>query len=218
MDIDQLRRRHKAELVERALNIFRPEDTDQAAKSYWLERLLEGHDVRHMLEQIKHGHTHDHEKIRFDNIEKCISSGSVEIIDQDLEFHADGRRKLLINVENRSTSIWKTSPEKPLFAAYHWYDDEGNVHDLDGKRTLLPRPILPGETLAMEMDVVVPTSPGDYQLMATMVMEDQFWMEEKELSVHQMPLTVLEYDGDGLTRHARALYQQLKRSTMEVAH
>lgn len=218
MDIDQLRRRHKAELVEKALKIFCPEEVGQEVKIYWLKRLLEGHDVRQMLEHLKHGHSRSLEQSRSGGVEMCVSTGGVEVIDQDLEFHADGRRKLWVRIENGSTSAWETTPEQPLYAAYHWYDETGDVHDFDGKRTPLPKPIHPGDTLPMEIDIVNPSAPGDYRLMVTMVMEGQFWMEEKELDIHHIPITVLEYDGDGLTRQARDLYHQLKRSVMEAAH
>lgn len=218
IDIDALRRKHKAELVERALSIYQPEGDPQQVRSFWLERLLQGQGVRQMLDHLKAGEPLPAEAPAGRAQDICVSTGRIEVIDQDLEFHADGRRKLWVRIENGSTEVWETAPEQPLFAAYHWYDEAGNVHEFDGRRTALAKPVAPGEALAMEVDIVNPSQSGDYQLMVTMVMEGQFWMEEKSLQTQRTPLAVLEYDGDGLTRHARDLYHQLKRSVMEATH
>ncbi|WP_027967612.1 hypothetical protein [Halomonas halocynthiae] len=218
IDIDALRRKHKTELVERALSVYQTMGDTQQVKSFWLERLLEGQDVRQMLDYLKAGESLPTEAFVGSTQNTCVSAGRIEIIDKDLEFHADGRRNLWVRIENGSADVWETTPEQPLFMAYHWYDEVGNVYDYDGRRTALVKPVSPGEALAMEVGIVNPAEPGNYQLMVTLVMEGQFWMEEKSLKTQRTPLAVLEYDGDGLTRHARDLYHQLKRSVMEVTH
>lgn len=217
MNFESLRLKHKEFIVERAFNIYKPSCESGKGKEWWVEFLLSGNDIHEMIRSLKeNSETPVSKNIKEIERPSASSVGRVKIIDDDMEFHAEGRRKLWVHMVNHSASAWQTTPEEPLFAAYHWYDEAGNVHEFDGRRTALAKPVPPGKTLAMEVDIVNPSEPGDYQLMVTMVMEGQFWMEERSLQTQRTPLAVLEYDGDGLTRHARDLYHQLKRSVMEA--
>lgn len=216
IELDTLRRKHKTELVEMAFRVFQPSDMGHEVKSHWIERLIEGYDFSKMLDSLKHDRPLPLDESTTQGAESPFSFGTLTVIDEDMEFHADGRRKLWVSLENHSISTWETTPETSLFAVYHWYDEHGTPYEFDGKRTPLPKPLPPGGALSFEIDVISPSVPGQYRLMATMVLEGQYWLEDKGLNVSQIPLEVLEYDGDGLTRHARDLYDQLKRSAMEA--
>lgn len=221
MNFSALRRRHKKVLVDHAFKVFLPkEQVSYDDKEFWIERLLNGHDFNLFIAELKKG-VPDAQSIlisRDQAGESKVGVGQISIVDTDLEFHAGGRRTVRVRVDNSSGGYWETSAEMPLFASYHWYDQNGNVYDFDGKRTALPKAIASGDQLAFELHVVNPAEPGNYQLMVTLVLEGQLWMEDNSLSVERVPVEVLEYDGDGLTRQARDFYQRLKRTAAEVKY
>lgn len=218
VDIEKLRRKHKTELVERALSVYQPEGDTQQVKSFWLERLLEGQDVRQMLEHLKAGEPLPAEAPVGSTQDTCVSIGKIEIIDDNLELHAGLKRKMWVKLENFSDTDFQTTPEEPVFIAYHWYQENGEVYEFDGVRTPIPQPVGPGEKVEAQINLTPPAEPGNYELMATIVHEGRCWMEEVGLGVSRVSLEVQDYDGRGLTRHALSVFKQLHAAEMEVVH
>lgn len=218
IDTDALRKKHKAELVERALNIFGPGNDSHQVKTYWQEKLLAGHDINQMLDCLKQGHTTLVEDASHDvgMQEDEAALGWLNVIDDNLTLHAGLKRKLLISLKNNTDTPFETTPEKPVFVAYHWYHVNGDVYEFDGVRTALENPIDPGHTAELRINLTPPAEPDDYQLMVTMVHEGRCWMEETGLDVQQLNCTVQDYDGRGLSRHALSIFKQLQAAEQEV--
>jgi hypothetical protein len=219
MNINALKYRNKKILVELALNIYKPSLNTSKIRDAWIRFLTDGNEFGEMIQSLKNGKILQ-SSAQIENKSELIhiSSGSVHLIDDDLELYASGLRKIWIKITNNSPFVWETTDEQPLFIAYHWYNQDEGIHEFDSKRTPLSQAILSGESLDCEMQVLTPKTPGHYLLEPTMVLEGSFWMEEKELSVNWVPIEVKEYNGDGLTRHASVIYQALKRTTMREAH
>ena len=81
-----------------------------------------------------------------------------------------------VTLRNRGWRPWRSDdPRTPVFASYHWLDASGGMALEDGARTPLPRPLLPGESLAMSCHVIAPTVPGTYTLAVDLVEEGVTW-------------------------------------------
>ncbi|MBE0405180.1 hypothetical protein [Halomonas citrativorans] len=217
MDFASLRRRNKQVLVEHAFNIFLPEiQKKKIKKDYWVERLLDGYDVSHFIQDLKQGRT-ETSGTAVSSLE--ISSdtiGSIQVVDQNLDLHAGLKRKIQVRICNYQADTFQTTPEKPLFVAYHWYRAGGEVYEFDGVRTSLKASVEQGREIEMAINLTPPAEPGDYQLMVTMVYEGRYWMEEVGLSVQRLGMTVQDYDGRGLSRHALSIFKQLQAAELEV--
>ncbi|MBZ9539950.1 hypothetical protein KGQ90_13525 [Modicisalibacter tunisiensis] len=218
MDIDQLRRRHKAELVERALSIYQAGAMESQTKNYWIERLLSGHSVQEFLSRLKSGTYYPDEQETFEEAPASDSIGRLRVLDNDLELHAGLKRKLWVKLENFSGTVLQTTPEEPVFIAYHWYQENGEVYEFDGVRTPIPKPVGSGEEIEAQINLTPPAEPGNYELMVTIVHEGRCWMEDTGLAVSKAALEVQDYDGRGLTRHALSVFKQMHAAEMEVMH
>lgn len=219
MDFETLRRRNKEILVQHAFNVFLSSYRHRdELKEQWVERLLDGHDVENFISNLKCGHTtvvysdDDVDSVPTDAI------GCIKIIDTDLGFHAGLKRKLKVVIYNFKAESFQTTPEKPLFASYHWYCNDGDCYDYDGVRTPIASSVQVGQDLEMEIKITPPNEPGNYNLMVTMVYEGRYWMEDAGLDVQKIPVVVQDYDGRGLTRHALSVFKQLHAAEMEVMH
>lgn len=218
-NIDTLRRQHKQLLVERALNIFAPTYKDsQKQKDFWVERLLQGHSVEDFISQLQSNQSQEETEDSSREAPNSETIGKLRIIDENLNLHAGLKRKLLIRLKNYTEKPFETTPEEPVFVAYHWYRANGDIYELDGVRTPLPSPLNPNQKLEMQMNLTPPAEPGEYQLMATMVHEGRCWMEDIGLDVQRFNMTVQDYDGRGLSRHAFSIFKQLHAAEQEVLH
>ena len=217
MDFSSLRKRNKKVLVEYAINIFLPEIEDkEATKAYWTDRLLEGYDFNQFIQELKYKRVDDLvSETNFLEI-STDSIGSIQIVDSNLELHAGLKRRLKVRIVNNQADTFQTTPEEPLFVAYHWYTANGDVYEFNGVRTSIETPIAPGQTLEMAIQLTPPAEPGDYQLMATMVYEGRYWMEEIGLNVQKLAMSVQDYDGRGLSRQALSIFKQLQTAELEV--
>lgn len=214
MNIDELKLRNKNILVERAISLYKIKSTKKEI-SEWVKFLTDGNEFEEMIHCLK---TNKQLKKSKKDIEPIhFSCGCVKLIDNDLECYASGRRNFWIEINNNSSSVWETTDTQPLYIAYHWYNNDESIYEFDSKRSSLSKAIMPGESLNCEMLVITPTTPGHYFLEATMVLEGNYWMEDNQLSIQKVPIKVEEYNGDGLTRHAKGVYQELKRATMREA-
>lgn len=218
MNFAALRRRNKQVLVDHAFNVFLPMEKEaNTIKERWIERLLDGYDVNRFIQELKEG------RAATPNVTNSLdlpegTIGRIQVVDENLELHAGLKRKMRVQISNLQANAFQTTPEEPVFAAYHWFRANGEVYEFDGARTPLPSPVKPGQQLEMSVNLTPPAEPGDYQLMVTMVYEGHCWMEEKGLEVQQVAITVQDYDGRGLTRHALSVFKQLQAAEIEVIH
>jgi hypothetical protein len=83
-----------------------------------------------------------------------------------------------VTIENAGTATWRSSAEGGVRASYHWLDPLGNPIVWDGPRTVLPRPVAPGERIELELGVTAPRPPGRFRLAFDLVEEHRFWFAE----------------------------------------
>lgn len=81
-------------------------------------------------------------------------------------------RTLELTVENSGRIAWEPAGLRPVRLAYHWLDaTTGGVVRYEGRRTLLPRAVAPGETVTVTATVQAPSRPGRYVLAWDMLRE-----------------------------------------------
>ena len=81
-----------------------------------------------------------------------------------------------LTVKNRSWRQWSSHNDaSPVFASYHWLQADGVMAAEDGRRSPLPRTLLPGESLTMTLTVDAPQRPGSYTLAVDLVEEGVTW-------------------------------------------
>lgn len=93
-------------------------------------------------------------------------------------------------VVNDGSATWHSRGDRGLQLSYHWLDPLGNPIVWDGPRTPLPRPVAPGQTLELDLDLRVPRPPGAYRLRFDLVEELHFWLEEIGCDVLDVPVRV----------------------------
>jgi hypothetical protein len=96
-----------------------------------------------------------------------------------------------LRLENAGSAAWRSRGKEGVQLAYHWLDGLGNPIVWDGIRTPLPRPIEPGETVELEVEVLAPRPPGSYRLAFDLVEELRFWFEEVGCTPLDVPVAVL---------------------------
>lgn len=83
---------------------------------------------------------------------------------------------LPITVTNSGRSTWDSHGVVPFRMSYHWLlSNEDSIVSWEGLRTEFPQPILPGESIRMNVSVEAPPEPGDYRLMWDIEQEKRLW-------------------------------------------
>ena len=83
---------------------------------------------------------------------------------------------LPITVRNSGLSTWDSRGIVPFRLSYHWLlSNEDSILSWEGLRSEFPRPIGPGESVTMNVDVEAPPEPGDYRLMWDIEQEKRLW-------------------------------------------
>jgi O-antigen ligase len=92
-----------------------------------------------------------------------------------------------VRVTNTGQMTWTAGGVFHL--AYHWYDTGGRKLE-DGRRTVLPRDIGPGETVALRAEVQAPSAEGRYVLAWDMVQERVAWFSDRGVTPAAVPVQV----------------------------
>ena len=96
-----------------------------------------------------------------------------------------------VTIHNRGLVTWRSAGLRPVALSYHWLDPRTRrVVRYNGRRTLLPQPIAPGEALQINADVQAPDKPGDYILAWDMVVEHSGWFSERGNPMAEIAVTV----------------------------
>jgi len=96
-----------------------------------------------------------------------------------------------VTIQNRGLVTWRSAGLRPVALSYHWLDPRTRrVVRYNGRRTLLPQPIAPGEALQINADVQAPDKPGDYLLAWDMVVEHSGWFSERGNPMAEIAVTV----------------------------
>jgi len=134
------------------------------------------------------------------------AAGRIDFIGSDVILVANENQNIAVKVENQSNMIWETSANCPVFMSYHWYYLNGKEYKYENPRTVLSKPVAPGESQILTVNVQSPDAPGDYLLEITMVMEGYFWFENRGLRVSCVPVNV---HLSKLTPHAKRIHDDL---------
>ena len=104
-----------------------------------------------------------------------------------------------VGFRNRSSSPWpdpKTAKVQPIGAyavrlSYRWWDASGTSLATDYEaRVDLEKPVLPGDSAELTIDVRAPRRPGNYQLQLDLVQEMATWFEPKGAARALVPVKV----------------------------
>lgn len=96
-----------------------------------------------------------------------------------------------LTIANRGWRPWRSDDTRaPIYASYHWLDADGAMAIEDGRRSALPRPLTPGETVAMTCTVIAPGTPGRYTLAFDLVEEGVTWFSRAGAPLLRRAVTI----------------------------
>jgi hypothetical protein len=96
-------------------------------------------------------------------------------------------RATSVRVTNTGQMTWTAGGAFHL--AYHWYDTGGRKLE-DGRRTLLPRDVAPGEAVVLRAELQAPPAEGRYVLAWDMVQERVAWFSDRGVTPATVPVHV----------------------------
>ena len=103
---------------------------------------------------------------------------------------AGARTTARVVLENGGGATWRSRGGAGLQLSYHWLDTHGNAIVWDGARTAFPRPVVPGEEIALDVPIDAPRPPGRYVLRFDLVEEHRFWLSEVGVEPHDVDVEV----------------------------
>jgi SAM-dependent methyltransferase len=107
---------------------------------------------------------------------------AIEIADRIRRFKPGESQLLTIQVTNLSEVTWPAVGSADgwfqVSVGNHW-GCRGQTVTIDDGRTSLPHDVTPGQTIACELKVTAPSTPGKYQLEIDLVQEGFAWFAEK---------------------------------------
>jgi len=112
---------------------------------------------------------------------------------------AGRRARLLVSFENAGTETWPDlrladpsgrGARGAVRLGYRWLDARGLVVSDYQSRSDLPRPLRPGESIALPVEAILPAAPGRYRLQVDLVHELVAWFEVRGAERFELPVTV----------------------------
>lgn len=95
-----------------------------------------------------------------------------------------------LRLENAGTAPWRSRGRGGVQLSYHWLDPLGNPIVWDGSRSAFSSPVLPGDSVELEVVVEAPRPPGEYRLAFDLVEEHRFWFQEVGSWALELPVAV----------------------------
>lgn len=109
------------------------------------------------------------------------------------------RLRIPVTVTNRGDTEWSALGYQigvyRVDLSYRWFNTKGQQLGIEGKRSLLPGPLRPGESVRMMAEVQAPPDPGRYRLVLTPVQEGVAWFDEMGGGTAVSWVTVVEVTG-----------------------
>jgi hypothetical protein len=85
-----------------------------------------------------------------------------------------------VTLRNDGPMVWLANGALPVNLSYHWLsEDKKKALVFEGARTVLPHDVQPGETVAVDANLVAPPKPGAYYLQWDLVQERVAWFSYK---------------------------------------
>jgi SAM-dependent methyltransferase len=100
---------------------------------------------------------------------------------------------VLVRITNRSDVIWRHDipAGRHICVGNHWLRPDGSRVVDDDARAFLPRPVAPGDTLAVPLRVQAPSEPGRYLLEVDLVQEHVCWFAQRGSATATAPVGVV---------------------------
>ncbi len=96
-----------------------------------------------------------------------------------------------VTLINTSQASWTPGQPARVKMAYHWLSSDGEMLDFDGLRTELgDRPVGPGSSVEITMQVAAPEAPGTYWLELDPVFEGIGWFSQHGVATHRVRVVV----------------------------
>jgi hypothetical protein len=102
------------------------------------------------------------------------------------------RLTLSVEIGNPSGETWPAMHQSahPVNLSYHWIPVDRGETIMDGRRTALPSPLGPGESVVLDADVETPRTEGSYILRFSMVQEHVDWFDTRGAEPLDLPVAV----------------------------
>ena len=117
-----------------------------------------------------------------------------------IRLYEGGAGNIELRLRNRGRKEWSSQALNPCLISYHILDEAGEILKFDNPRTVLPRPVEPGEEISLPVRVKAPLQKGKYRLEFDLVREGLAWFKDSASRTLQIPLEVREYPWSGETR------------------
>jgi len=121
-------------------------------------------------------------KFGFNLVErKNIRIYKAKFLDIEIPYIKINRKyKIPVTIKNIGNVEWQNSKESinGVNLSYLWKDKNDKVVFKDELRTSLPKSVLSGKQIKLDMMLNSPTVPGEYVLQIDMVKENEFWFAE----------------------------------------
>jgi hypothetical protein len=96
-----------------------------------------------------------------------------------------------LTIANLGAETWPAFGRRPVRVAYHWLDDNESIIEYDGIRSVLPRDVAPGESIAVDCFLRAPEHAGRRILVWTLLQEEVVWFDERNLDARAIvPMTI----------------------------
>jgi hypothetical protein len=97
--------------------------------------------------------------------------------------------KVPVTVKNTGGEVISSVGKYPVTVSYKWFLNE-TMLPIEGERTLLPNPLQPGESTAVDLRVIAPPTPGRMVLRITLVQEGVQWFFSAGAKSLDIPVNV----------------------------
>jgi len=119
-----------------------------------------------------------------------------------------------LDVTNSSTEVWR--PEDGYSAGCQIHDPETEALVVEGDRRPLARPLAPGDSIEMDLDIALPPAPGRYRVFVSSMQENVCWHYERGARFLMIDAEVAagraRLLGSAVVRHGALRRRRLARS------
>ncbi|WP_420631048.1 O-antigen ligase family protein [Candidatus Leptofilum sp.] len=116
-------------------------------------------------------------------------------VPQTLTLVANDTRDVPLTVTNNGALVWSSQRQPPINLGGRWIQDESGLQ-LTEPRWPFEQPVLPGQTVSLQIPVRAPALPGEYTLIWDVVQEQITWFGEKSNVFATTSVVVLPGNAD----------------------